>query len=205
VDEMRTDQGGKMQEKETLDERLPALFEPDTLLPIQYFEAMRRKHLLEGEKRLILSVLEDAIECFMKCMDSATNKGQRLYREADEWIALEDKHWVFSFDNVCDMLDINAEYMRRGLRDWKLRKVEAMQRAAEARAEAAARAEIDAANGIVAQPEPIAVESVAAVEMPKPVATAAGAKVFTPRAVQRKGRVIAPARSKSRNLRKARA
>ena len=43
-------------EKETLDEKLPGLFEPDTLLPIQYFEAMRRKHLLEGEKRLILSV-----------------------------------------------------------------------------------------------------------------------------------------------------
>jgi hypothetical protein len=204
VDAMRTDQGGKMQEKETLDERLPALFEPDTLLPIQYFEAMRRKHLLEGEKRLILSVLEDAIECFMKCMDSATNKGQRLYREADEWIALEDKHWVFSFDNVCDMLDINPEYMRRGLRDWKQRKVEAMQRAAEAKAEAAARAEMDAAAGIVAQPEAVAVEPIAAVQAPKPVA-AAGAKVFTPRAVQRKSGAVAPARSTSHNLRKARA
>lgn len=202
MDAMRTDQGGKMQEKETLDERLPALFEPDTLLPIQYFEAMRRKHLLEGEKRLILSVLEDAIECFMKCMDSATNKGQRLYREADEWIALEDKHWVFSFDNVCDMLDINPEYMRRGLRDWKARKLEAMQRAAEARAEAALRAEMDAAAGIVAQPEAVAVAPVVAVEAPKPVADA---KVFAPRAVQRKSAVVAPARSKSHNLRKARA
>jgi len=204
VDAMRIDQGGKMQEKETLDERLPALFEPDTLLPIQYFEAMRRKHLLEGEKRLILSVLEDAIECFMKCMDSATNKGQRLYREADEWISLEDKFWVFSFDNVCDMLDINPEYMRRGLRDWKQRKVEAMQRAAEARAEAAARAEIDAANGIVAQPEAVVVAPVKAVEVPKPIA-AVGAKTFTPRAIQRKGAVAASARSASRNLRKAHA
>jgi hypothetical protein len=119
--------GGKMQERETLDERLPALFEPDTLLPIQYFEAMRRKHLLEGEKRLILSVLEDAVECFMKCIDSPTHKGQRLFREAEEWINLEDKHWVFSFDNVCDMLDINAEYMRRGLRQWKERKLEALE------------------------------------------------------------------------------
>ena len=199
---MRIDQGGKMQEKETLDERLPALFEPDTLLPIQYFEAMRRKHLLEGEKRLILSVLEDAIECFMKCMDSANNKGQRLYREADEWIALEDKHWVFSFDNVCDMLDINPEYLRRGLRDWKQRKLEAMQRTAEAKAEAAARAEIDAAAGIVAQPEAVAVVPVKAVETPKPIA-APGATTFTPRAVQRKGAVAA--RSSSRNLRKARA
>ena len=200
---MRLDQGAKMQEKETLDERLPALFEPDTLLPIQYFEAMRRKHLLEGEKRLILSVLEDAIECFMKCMDSATNKGQRLYREADEWIALEDKHWVFSFDNVCDMLDINPEYMRRGLRDWKQRKLEAMQRAAEARAEAAARAESDAAAGIVAAPEVVAIEAAKPVEAPKPVA--ASAKNFAPRAIQRKGAVSAPTRSASRDLRKARA
>jgi len=201
---MRIDQGGKMQEKETLDERLPALFEPDTLLPIQYFEAMRRKHLLEGEKRLILSVLEDAIECFMKCMDSATNKGQRLYREADEWIALEDKFWVFSFDNVCDMLDINPEYMRRGLRDWKQRKLEAMQRAAEARAEAAAQAEINAAAGIVAQPEAVAVAPVKPVEAPKPMA-AVGAKTFKQRALQRKGPTATPARSASRNLRKARA
>ncbi|HLI64585.1 MAG TPA: hypothetical protein VKV05_14415, partial [Terriglobales bacterium] len=72
-----------MQEKETLDERLPGLFEPDTLLPIQYFEAMRRKHLLEGEKRLILSVLEDGIECFMKYINSPTNKGQKLFRDAE--------------------------------------------------------------------------------------------------------------------------
>src|SRR5215472_2754405 len=121
-----------MQEKETLDERLPNLFEPDTLLPIQYFEAMRKKHLLEGEKRLILSVLEDAVECFMKCIDAPTSKGQRLFRDADEWINLEDKHWVFSFDNVCDMLDINPEYMRRGLRQWKERRIAALQRAAEA-------------------------------------------------------------------------
>jgi hypothetical protein len=127
-------EGGKMQEKETLDERLPGLFEPDTLLPIQYFEAMRKKHLLEGEKRLILSVLEDAIECFMKYIDSPTSKGQRLFRDAEEWINLEDKQWVFSFDNVCEMLDVNPEYMRRGLKQWKERRIMALQRAAEARA-----------------------------------------------------------------------
>ena len=131
---LRADQEGKM-EKETLDEKLPGLFEPDTLLPIQYFEAMRRKHLLEGEKRLILSVLEDAVECFMKCIDSATNKGQRLFRDADEWIALEDKRWVFSFDNVCDMLDINPDYMRVGLRKWKEKKLVAIARRAEERAQ----------------------------------------------------------------------
>jgi len=113
-----------MQEKETLDERLPGLFEPDTLLPVQYFDAMRRKHLLEGEKRLVLSVLEDAIECYMKYLGSTSSKGQKLFRDAEEWINLEDKRWVFSFDNVCEMLDINPEYMRRGLRMWKERRLQ---------------------------------------------------------------------------------
>jgi len=155
-----------MQEKETLDERLPNLFEPDTLLPIQYFEAMRKKHLLEGEKRLILSVLEDAVECFMKCIDAATNKGQRLFREADEWIAHEDKRWVFSFDNVCDMLDINADYMRVGLSRWKERKIELIARR---------RAEAEAAAVNPALPEPAAAPPPA----PRP------AKVFAkPAAVQ---------------------
>jgi hypothetical protein len=164
-----------MQEKETLDERLPSLFEPDTLLPIQYFEAMRKKHMLEGEKRLILSVLEDAVECFMKCIDAPTNKGQRLFREADEWIAHEDKRWVFSFDNVCDMLDINANYMRIGLRRWKERKIELI---ARLRVEAEAAAAGAALNP--SQPEPV---EIAPVEKPKP------AKEFTkPGAVRHRKR-----------------
>jgi len=124
-----------MQEKETLDERLPGLFVPDTLLPIQYFEAMRRKHLLPGEKRLMLSVLEDAVECFMKYIDASTKKSQGLFRDAEMWITLEDKKWVFSFDNVCEALDIDPDYLRRGLREWKIRQLDAIRRARIVRTE----------------------------------------------------------------------
>ncbi len=145
---LKRETGDKMREKETLDERLPGLFEPDTLLPIQYFEAMRKKHLLEGEKRLVLSVLEDAVECFMKCIEATTHKGQRLFREAEEWVTLEDKRWVFSFDNVCEMLDINPEYMRQGLKRWKERKLELIER----RREALAREAEEAAKAPVAPP-----------------------------------------------------
>ena len=175
------------QEKETLDERLPTLFEPDTLLPIQYFEAMRKKHLLEGEKRLILSVLEDAVECFMKCINASSSKGQRLFRDADEWIALEDKRWVFSFDNVCDMLDINPEYMRRGLREWKEKKLASLEREAELRRQAEA-------NPVVVEP---------AVAMPVE-AKAVAAKPFAPHTSRR---TVTPLRvaASARNLQKARA
>ena len=188
---------GKM-EKETLDEKLPGLFEPDTLLPIQYFEAMRRKHLLEGEKRLILSVLEDAVECFMKCIDSSTNKGQRLFRDADEWINLEDKRWVFSFDNVCEMLDINAEYMRGGLRRWKEKKLIAIQLRNEERAQQQAMAE---AQALLPEAQPMPIAPLPVLEV-KPLAKPAQPMML------RGGRKSETARVASRShskLRKARA
>jgi hypothetical protein len=196
---LKSDNGDKMQEKETLDERLPALFEPDTLLPIQYFEAMRRKHLLEGEKRLILSVLEDAIECFMKCIDASTSKGQRLFRDADEWIAHEDKRWVFSFDNVCDMLDINPEYMRTGLRKWKDKRLDAIARRRAALILEAERAAAEAALLPAGPPAPAPViqAPVAVIQKTaKVVAKPAHAKRREERAISKRP---------TRKLRKARA
>ena len=203
---LKAENGEKMQEKETLDERLPGLFEPDTLLPIQYFEAMRKKHLLEGEKRLILSVLEDAIECFMKCIDASTSKGQRLFRDADEWIAHEDKRWVFSFDNVCDMLDINPEYMRGGLRRWKDKRLDAIARRRAAMVLEAERAAAEAATqpamAVAAMAAP-AVAAAPAAAMQKP-ATKVAAKAAA-RVKRRPERVRIAKRASAHKLRKARA
>jgi hypothetical protein len=201
---LKTDRGEKMEEQNALDERLPTLFEPDTLLPVQYFEAMRKKHLLEGEKRLILSVLEDAIECFTKGIDATTNRGQRLFREAEEWINHEDKRWVFSFDNVCDMLDINAEYMRLGMRRWKEKHLEALERH---RAEVAAQAERAALAP--AEPVPAAPPASAAPVVPARVAAdrkrikVAAKPAHQPRRRVRSLRVAK--RRRTAKLRKARA
>jgi hypothetical protein len=167
---------------------------------------MRKKHLLEGEKRLILSVLEDAIECFMKCIDASTSKGQRLFRDADEWIAHEDKRWVFSFDNVCDMLDINPEYMRMGLRKWKDKRLDAI---ARRRAQTVLEAERAAAEAAL-----LPAGTVAAIAAPAPVAAAAAtqkpatkvaAKTAAARVKRRPERVRIAKRASARKLRKARA
>ena len=202
---LKAENGEKMQEKETLDERLPGLFEPDTLLPIQYFEAMRKKHLLEGEKRLILSVLEDAIECFMKCIDASTSKGQRLFRDADEWIAHEDKRWVFSFDNVCDMLDINPEYMRMGLRKWKEKRLDAIaRRRAQLVLEserAAAEAAMQPADAVAATAEAAPAAATAAA-LQKPATKVAGKAAAR---VKRRPERVHIAKRPVSKLRKARA
>ena len=37
-------------EEETAQERMPAVFQPEVMLPTQFYDAMRRRHELEGEK-----------------------------------------------------------------------------------------------------------------------------------------------------------
>lgn len=103
----------------SVEERVASLFQPDTLLPAQYFETYRRKAPLEPEKRLMLAVLEDAVACFQKYVFARDGKGKTTFREAEEWILEEDSDWLFSFDNVCEVLGIDPRYVRQGLMRWK--------------------------------------------------------------------------------------
>src|SRR5438067_430333 len=48
------------------DDRLAGLFQPDTLLPSQFFDRVRRRSEHDGERRLMIAVLEDAIDVYRK-------------------------------------------------------------------------------------------------------------------------------------------
>jgi len=95
------------------------LLQPDTLLPSQYFAALRRKGAHEPERRLVIAVLQDAVDCFQKHVGARDRKARQLYLDAEEWISSDDRSWPFSFENVCDLLQINSEYLRRGLMIWR--------------------------------------------------------------------------------------
>jgi hypothetical protein len=99
-------------------DRLAGLFEPDVLLPAQFFAAFRREGGLERERLLMLAVLEDAIDCYQKYSHSRDPRGRQMFDEAREWVSSCDRTWLFSFENICDTLEISAEYVRRGLREW---------------------------------------------------------------------------------------
>ncbi len=100
-------------------DRLATLFEPDVLLPAQFFAAFRRAGGLERERLLMLAVLEDAIDCYQKFAHARDPRGAQMFEEAREWVSSTDRSWLFSFENICDTLEINADYVRRGLREWK--------------------------------------------------------------------------------------
>lgn len=103
----------------SIEEKVSSLFQPDTLLPAQYFETFRRKAHLEPEMMLMLAVLEDAIACFQKYTFVRDRKGKGIFREAEEWIVEENSGWLFSFENICGALDFNPQYVRQGLIRWR--------------------------------------------------------------------------------------
>ena len=101
-----------------LDERIGSLFQPDSLLSAHYFGTLRRKTLLEPEKKLMLAILEDAIHCFQDNLLTQNVRSRRLFEEAEEWIVEADGDWVFSFENIYEALRFNPAYVRQGLLRW---------------------------------------------------------------------------------------
>jgi hypothetical protein len=103
------------------EDRAPGVFEPDTLLASQYFDRIRRRAAVDGERRLIVAVLEDAVHMYLKHAAARIEVHRALFREAEEWIEDGDTQWFLSFENVCAVLDLDADYLRRGLRAAKRR------------------------------------------------------------------------------------
>ncbi len=67
----------------------------------------------------MLAVLEDALDCFQKYAVARDGHGQQLFEEAYAWILSTDRGWFFSYENICETLEINPEYLRRGLEVWR--------------------------------------------------------------------------------------
>jgi len=103
----------------SVEDRIASLFQPDTLLTEQYLETHRRKTHLEPEIRLMLAVLEDAVACFQKYVTAQRPKEKALFQEAEEWFLEKDSDSIYSFENICESLGLNPDYLRKGLVQWK--------------------------------------------------------------------------------------
>jgi hypothetical protein len=109
-----------MDEREPVshNERQGGLLEPDVVLPAQFFRTLRGREAHGGERRLIIAVLEDAIHCYQKNLCATDNRGRRLFRDAESWVMSVDRNLPFAFENICEFLGLDAEYLRQGLRHW---------------------------------------------------------------------------------------
>jgi hypothetical protein len=76
----------------------------------------------EGERRLLLAILEDAIRSYQKYAFSGSRRGRRLFREVETWFGGDPAAGV-PFEYVCDIFGIEAGYVRRCLQGWRSRNV----------------------------------------------------------------------------------
>lgn len=88
----------------------------DTGAQQRYFATFQRSEYLEPEKALLLAILEDAIHCYRKFASARNRAGREQFRAAEEWLMGGGDGSVFAFNNVCDFLGLDPDYVRRGLR-----------------------------------------------------------------------------------------
>jgi len=108
----------------------PALtmVEPDTVSPAQFFTRPLDESSLVPEKRLMLAVLEDAIASFQRNVFRGGNVPLLPSEEeaaVDSWLDSGDMDWAFSFESICQALDMEPDYLRRGLETWRDRAMSA--------------------------------------------------------------------------------
>jgi len=104
------------------------LFQPDSILAPQFFATLRRQApSKKGEWQLLIAVLEDAVFCFQKYLFAKDSHGKRLFREASDWMmnpslsqrfGRDNESPSFSFEYICEVLGLDPDYLRRGLRSW---------------------------------------------------------------------------------------
>ncbi|HKY08512.1 MAG TPA: hypothetical protein VJQ55_09730 [Candidatus Binatia bacterium] len=87
-----------------------------------YIESVFKRNLRDGELKLMLAVLENAIEDFQKYVLATDKRGKELFQATEEWILETDSPSFFSFENICEHLQLNADYVRRGFLRWKAAK-----------------------------------------------------------------------------------
>jgi hypothetical protein len=92
---------------------------PDTLLPEQFFVAPID---YIPEKVLAFAVLANAISTIYLGHNPVLANNRKARRahtaalEALEWVQEEPTDWPFAFENICHYLNLEPDYIRRGVR-----------------------------------------------------------------------------------------
>ena len=114
---------GPMYAGELTDLCVEDVAQPEARLPLQFFSECWESAAVEGERRLLIAVLEDALHCFQKYAFAVDARSQRLFREAEEWFMQPDTGAAFTFEYICETRGLDPESVRSGLRRWCERRI----------------------------------------------------------------------------------
>ena len=101
------------------------IFSPDPLdclLHESVYGGQRGSDDGEALRKLMLAVLQDGIACFERYSFKPSRTNKALFSKEEEWINSND-NGIFSFNNVCDTLDLHPDIVRKGLEQWKAKQL----------------------------------------------------------------------------------
>ena len=88
--------------------------EPDVILPSQ----LAPHPFATPERRLLLAVLEEAVGTFQRYAFAPDRQSRVAFADAQAWFASEETVRLCSFIGICEVLGIEATYLRAGLQRW---------------------------------------------------------------------------------------
>jgi hypothetical protein len=108
-------------------DKLAGLFASDAILPSQFNDMARRSSIEPPIAKLILTVLEDGVRCFLGHADrvfdgnsaiggyQVSRRRARLQAEAADWVFDYTAEEPFSFNWICDAMNLSRDYFREQL------------------------------------------------------------------------------------------
>jgi hypothetical protein len=94
-------------------------FRADSVMPAQFYPPRRGTAEAEPIMRLMGAILIDAVRCFQNNFEARVPSAQQEFREARIWIFDNKADGTFSFESVCNALQIDPRGLRDSLLRWK--------------------------------------------------------------------------------------
>jgi len=94
------------------------IFGPEIILPVQYSPPRDSEGRCEGERRLMLAVLEDAVVTLKTHLRAPSVHSRRIVAEVENWLASGSRADTFAFGTICDVLGFDVKAVRLAIKDW---------------------------------------------------------------------------------------
>ena len=88
----------------------------------EFFDRYHRKTPIEGEKKLMLAILEDAVLCFLQKTRRLEGPKNSDSEEAKRWIFDKTDDGPFSFQRICEALELDPTWVQKRLAQTKRKK-----------------------------------------------------------------------------------
>ncbi len=94
----------------------------DAVMPAQFYPARRGSASMEPIMRLMGGILADAVRSFQRNFDAQSASRRQEFSEARHWIFQRKDDGPFSFEDVCETLDIDPRRLRELIVRWEKNK-----------------------------------------------------------------------------------